>query len=278
MVLGSGWRRLWWHSYRLGLRWAVRDAATLWTAGRTGLVRLIVPLDPWRYYELGRVADQAFSGKCLDVSSPKLLPSLLRHEGKGEWLCTDLFGREIDHWRRIDPSLELDTQDATAMEYESCSFDAIVCISVLEHIAHGKDVTALDEMWRLLKPGGVLHLTTDVARVAREIHIADKIYGEASEISQGRVFFKRDYSASDIDGLIAGNDWVTRVKEFVVQRDPRIEARFYARRPWSYLYGPMLRWTCPQNFIASTSGDLLVGDSHGVVYLQLEKVATLEVA
>ncbi len=94
--LGDGWRRLWRHSYRLGARWVVRDARSGWRAGRVGWVRLLVPLDPWRYYECGRVADQTFTGACLDVSSPKLLTSLLQHEGNGTWVGTDLFSREIE--------------------------------------------------------------------------------------------------------------------------------------------------------------------------------------
>src|SRR5262245_65884272 len=78
-----GWLRLWRHSYRLGLRWLARGARNGWKGRRVGLQRLLVPLDPWRYYELGRVAEQPFDGRCLDVSSPKLLMSLLQHEGRG---------------------------------------------------------------------------------------------------------------------------------------------------------------------------------------------------
>ena len=52
------------------------------------------------------MADEQFSGACLDVSSPKLLPSLLSAEGRGEWTCVDLFADEIDAWRTVDPTLD----------------------------------------------------------------------------------------------------------------------------------------------------------------------------
>src|SRR4051812_19947195 len=93
-----GWQRLWRHSYRIGFAWLVRTARRGWPARRAGLARLLVPLDPWRYYEMGVVAEGEFSGACLDVSSPKLLPSMLQREGKGRWTCVDLFSTEVENW------------------------------------------------------------------------------------------------------------------------------------------------------------------------------------
>jgi SAM-dependent methyltransferase len=270
--LGSGWKRLWRHSYRLGVRWLLRDAGRRWPAGRTGFVRLLVPLDPWRYYEMGRVADQTFSGHCLDVSSPKLLPSLLQREGKGDWLGIDLFSKEIENWKRIDPKLDLEVQDACNMPYAANTFDAIVCLSVLEHIGSGKDAAALAEMWRVLKPGGVLHLTTDVASEARDVFVDGKIYGEASTSSTAQgVFFKHDYSVEEIEKLARENSWHKRDREFAVQRNPRIEELLYKYAPWSFVFGPFLRFVCPNNFTISETPDLIRRPGSGVVYLQLEK-------
>lgn len=271
LELGDGWRRLWAHSYRVGSRWLVRDASSGWKAGRIGWVRFLVPLDPWRYYELGRVAEQDFDGECLDLSSPKLLTSLLQHEGRGSWVGTDLFSREIDGWRRLDPALRLEVEDATALSYSDESFDHVVCVSVLEHIGHEQDGTALAEMWRVLRPGGVLHLTTDVATEPKTVHVDDLIYGEASSEHDGRVFFKRDYGIAEIEDLVRQRPWTERSREYVVQRRPGIEVTFYSRAPWSYLYGPLLRWMCPHNFLGSDSPEILRGVDHGVIYLRLEK-------
>lgn len=271
--LGDGWRRLWRHSYRLGTRWVVRDARTRWSAGRTGWVRLLVPLDPWRYYELGQVADQPFAGDCLDISSPKLLTSLLQHEGSGTWVGTDLFSREIEGWRRVDPALRLEVEDATALSYPDASFDNVVCVSVLEHIGHEQDAVALHEMWRVLRPGGILHLTTDVAETPKTVHVDDLVYGEASPEQEGRVFFKRDYGVAELDAILAGSPWRERFREYVVQRRPAVESRFYAMAPWSYVVGPLLRWVCPGNFRGSDSPDVLRGVDHGVIYVRLEKLA-----
>ena len=32
------------------------------------MARLLVPLDPWRYYEMGRIADEPFDGLNLDLA------------------------------------------------------------------------------------------------------------------------------------------------------------------------------------------------------------------
>jgi ubiquinone/menaquinone biosynthesis C-methylase UbiE len=269
--LRDGWRRLWRHSYRLGVRWLVRDLRSGWRAGRTGWVRLLVPLDPWRYYELGRLADQPFSGYCLDVSSPKLFTSLMEREGRGKWVGTDLFSREIAGWRRVDPDLTLEIQDATKLGYADDTFDSVVCISVLEHIGAGQDARALSEMWRVLKPGGTLHLTTDVAQTPKDVHVAHRVYGEASTGQGDRVFFKRDYSTGELDELLTHDAWTELLREYAVQVDAAIEQRFYDRAPWSYVYGPLLRWRCPSNFMVSDDPAVLSGHDHGVVYLQLAK-------
>jgi SAM-dependent methyltransferase len=267
-----GWKRLWWHSYAIGLRWLIRDAVHGWPARRVGLARLLVPLDPWRYYELGRVADEAFSGRCLDVSSPKLLSSLLQAEGKGRWLCIDLFEREIEAWRRVDPRLELAVQDATALPYADGSFDNCVCISVLEHVGRGNDAAALAEIWRVLAPGGALHLTTDVAPQARDVYVAERVYGDASRPVDGHgVFFEHEYAPEEIDELVGDRPWAVEEREFAVQRRPGIERRFYAWAPWSYLAGPFLRLVCPGNTDVSPIDDAVRRAGRGVVYLRLRK-------
>ncbi|MEX2195747.1 MAG: glycosyltransferase [Thermoleophilaceae bacterium] len=266
-----GWQRLWRHSYRLGLRWLARGARNGWKGRRVGLQRLLVPLDPWRYWELGRVAERHFHGACLDVSSPKLLMSLLQHERRGDWTGIDLFAEEIDNWRHVDPALRLGVEDALALPYASESFDNCVCISVIEHIPGDGDARAMEEMWRVLKPGGVLHLTTNVALEPRDVFKDRPLYGDAGETGTEKVFFERQYSARTLEERLLGLPWETEVREFARQRDEGIEKRFYARAPWSYLYGGLLRLRCPDNFETAPSPDVLGASGHGAVYLELRK-------
>jgi SAM-dependent methyltransferase len=267
-----GWERLWWHSLRLSARWA----ATLPRHGLAGLKvavqRALVPLDPWRYYEMGRVADDEFSGDCLDVASPKLLASLLRHEGRGRWTATDLFAAEVEMWRAVDPDLTLEIADATRLPYPDASFDHVLCVSVVEHIPGDGDSAAMAEFWRVLRPGGVLHMTTDVAPETRDILVDRKVYGEASQAVEGGVFFARNYSPHDLERrLLSVAPWEVEHREFARQRNEELERRFYARAPWSYLYGLALRLRCPDNFDVTRNFPDLTGRKQGVVYLRLRK-------
>lgn len=60
-------------------------------------------------------------------------------------------------------SVTYSTEDLTALSYPDGTFDAISCVSVLEHIAAPPDQMAVRELLRILKPDGVLVLTVDFA-------------------------------------------------------------------------------------------------------------------
>ncbi len=261
------------HSYRVGGRWLVRGARRGWPARREGLNRLLVPLDPWRYWELGVLAGLRYPGRWLDVSSPKLLPSLLNARGEGEWTCVDLFSAEIEAWRALDPALDLRIEDARALSFPDASFDGCLCVSVIEHVTGDGDAEAMAQMWRVLRPGGVLRLTTNVAARWREVAIDRPIYGEASDDADeaGRVFFERHYTADSLRERLLGLPWEVVGERYVRQRDPRIHERFHRAAPLSYLAGGALRFVCPRNFAAIGSPADLAPGEMGVAYLELRR-------
>jgi hypothetical protein len=53
--------------------------------------------------------------------------------------------------------------DATSLPFRPGSFDEVVFSEVLEHLPHGTEGVALDEILRILSPGGNLFLTTPAA-------------------------------------------------------------------------------------------------------------------
>jgi ubiquinone/menaquinone biosynthesis C-methylase UbiE len=63
-------------------------------------------------------------------------------------------------------------QDLTALSFPDEWFDAVTCISVLEHIAPPHDQQAIAELIRVLKPGGVLFLTVDFEPVGHDVPLA----------------------------------------------------------------------------------------------------------
>ncbi len=58
-------------------------------------------------------------------------------------------------------NVKLEYQDLTKITYADNTFDAVSCISVVEHIPAPLDQVAIREMLRVLKPGGVFILTLD---------------------------------------------------------------------------------------------------------------------
>lgn len=268
-----GWAPLWRHSYRLGAAWLAGGRASRWTPRRAGLNRLLVPLDPWRYWELGRLVNEPYDGDWLDVSSPKLLPSLLQRRGRGRWVCVDLFSAEVEAWRAIDPRLDLRIEDARALSFGDASFDGCLSVSVLEHVDGDGDAEAMAEMWRVLRPGGTARLTTNVAARHREVTAERAMYGEASATTaDGAVMFERHYDARSLDERLLGLPWEVATREYVRQRR-RVHERFAAAAPASYLVGGALALACPRNFAAVSSPDELRPGEMGVAYLELRKPA-----
>lgn len=275
------WARLMLHSHRLGWRWiarAVRGGPRAREHARGALYRVLVPLEPWRFHELGRVARERFSGACLDVSSPKLLASTLQAEGEGRWVAIDLLEDEIALWRALDPALDLRVADARRLPFGDGTFDAVACVSVIEHIPGDGDARAMAEIWRVLRPGGVLHLTTNVAARPADVHTPRPVYGDAPAPAPaeggaaGRpgVFFERRYTAGTLDARLLALGWREEAREYVRERRP-VHERFFGARPLSFLAGNLLPLVAVRN--AAPIGDPAeLGDrSFGVVYLRLRK-------
>ena len=267
------WARLVLHSYRLGAAWLARGMrGGGWPYPRAALYRLLVPLEPWRYYELARVAREPFAGACPDVSSPKLLASLLAREGQGDWVAVDLLEDEIARWRTVDPGLELRVEDARALSFADESFDAIACVSVIEHVPGEGDRRAMEEMRRVLRPGGALHLTTNVGARPGEVRTARPVYdtGEEREPGAEGAFFERRYSRETLEERLLGAGWTVEAREYVRERRP-VHRRFFGARPLSFLAGGLLPAVCVRNFAPIAGPEELPAGEHGVVYLRLRR-------
>ena len=102
----------------------------------------------------------------------------------------DAQARLIDELRRFEPEkiyasqVTYTAQDLTALSFPDETFDAVSCISVLEHIPAPADQRALRELMRVLKPGGLLVLTVDFTPAAPDggrqsatRHYADRLFG-----------------------------------------------------------------------------------------------------
>jgi SAM-dependent methyltransferase len=114
-----------------------------------------------------------------------------------------------DFWGPVSPTLLRRYRvrylrgDLTRLPLQSGVFDAVTCVSVLEHLPHAARLAGLREMTRLLRPGGRLVLTYDLVdgdRTAEFIAASgcrpqELVYFRASER-----LFARD--APDVVGMV----------------------------------------------------------------------------
>lgn len=129
-------------------------------------------------------------------------------------LYTDLFPNR--HTIDIDPARKPDTVgDAHALPFDDASFDFILCTEVLEHLHTPQK--AIDEMNRVLRPGGTLVLTT---RFVYPIHDAPHDYFRYTKYGLKHLFRnwnieilnEESLSFSTIGALLQRIGFQTRVK------------------------------------------------------------------
>jgi SAM-dependent methyltransferase len=94
--------------------------------------------------------------------------------GKG----TDVDLGQLDYWKNIwtkcapnPEKMVIETQDMTKLTYPDNYFDIVVSTSVIEHIYNQcdwqGDTLAMKEMARICKPGGIILLSTDMAKESK---------------------------------------------------------------------------------------------------------------
>lgn len=267
------------HSLRLVITWMLAAAVSRAPrcAWREATRRIVLPLDLWRYAELPLVARDMPRGRVLDVASPKLLASHAVRRGE-TWEVVDLDAHEVAEWRALDPRLPIAVADATHLPYPDASFDACVCISVIEHIPGTGNRLALAEMHRILRPGGRLFVTTNVADTSYDVYIDDRVFGDATSVDGDRFFFERRMPLEAVLDLVHGSGRWQVERQIVVRQRRYGFQRWYARStPWSHLLGPLLWLVALRGFSYSTSQESFGAGSgeHGVVYLRLRRLDPL---
>jgi 2-polyprenyl-3-methyl-5-hydroxy-6-metoxy-1,4-benzoquinol methylase len=130
------------------------------------------PLKNWDLSQIGEILDpMPRSSRILDAGCSESQCSVLwylKKKGFYELAGMDLhisiddrMQQLLPMWkeRKLKPPFRLSKGNVTQTNFAKESFDAIVCLSVIEH---GVELKAfMKEMNRLLKPGGMLYVSTD---------------------------------------------------------------------------------------------------------------------
>jgi ubiquinone/menaquinone biosynthesis C-methylase UbiE len=119
--------------------------------------------------------------------------------------------------------------DITAIPAPDASFDAVLCIDVLEHVP--EPTHALDEFARLLKPGGILILT---APFASNVHMAP--YHFCSGFSKYWNLYYLQQRGFRIETLVANGDWYALLRQGVTRLGGLERQRGSWSWPLAYVY------------------------------------------
>lgn len=129
----------------------------------------------WEYpYVVDAVSRRVVpGGRILDIGSAlTFLPAFLASRAF-EVTASDNDPRMASWWTGIKPALlrrgvleatarlQYQTVDVTALEFGDATFDAVTNVSVLEHLPVNLLRESLDQIARVLKPGGILVCTLD---------------------------------------------------------------------------------------------------------------------
>ncbi len=197
-----------WKCFCLGLRLLFRRQAPI--DPTTIFLLLLFPLDASRYFELNffweALTKRSFKSY-LDVSSPRQAFTLLLLERPD--LTADLINpdtADIEDTRKplnaagLLSRCRLQNKVIAGTAFAAGSFDVITSVSVVEHIP--EDRQAIQKMWDLLKPGGMLLLTVPCARETSDQYIDRNEYGVLESSAEGHVFWQRFYDVQLLEERI----------------------------------------------------------------------------
>jgi SAM-dependent methyltransferase len=180
--------------------------------------------------------------KVLDVSSPKCFGLYLAFHFPVEIHLTDIDAASVAEgeilWSAIRDrargEAHFSVEDARALNYSAEGFDLVFAMSVIEHVADfgGQmgDSLSIQEMLRVLKPGGLLLISVPFGHEYRE---QDRVglEGAARQTDdKNRHFFQRIYTpATAEERILKAASGANLMKAMTVERRDGGTARLYRR-------------------------------------------------
>lgn len=192
--------RMWGDGLWLGARLLPRQSLL-------GLKRLVLPVSYWRTAEFAfahRHLNWLREGHLvLDVGSPKELAFSLARRYGVTVQATDILPKAINqaaaYGRALRGGLILaEHQDGRSLTYPANTFDAAYAVSVVEHIPGDGDSQALRELVRVVRPGGLVVITTPFAVEYRETFVARTVY-DRIRTGDELVFYQRHYDRAALE-------------------------------------------------------------------------------
>ncbi len=172
----------------------------------------------------------------LDVSSPQWFSlSLAATHPDVEFVYINIVPAELAPYAAIAQALGLtnlhyQVADVRQLEFASDRFDYVLSISVIEHIypETDGDLTALQEIRRVLKPNGTVHLTIPYKAQRNIVYVDGPVY-ERNQAS--RNFFAREYDREMVDQLVHGSGFSIANQWFISEQPGFLALDYYEWGP-----------------------------------------------
>lgn len=290
---------------RLGLANLFRNGPSLGWKRTLSLVAHPIPI-PSRfpeYHFLGdsvvnvlSSSDSVAGTRVLDVSSPKCFGMYLAYHFPIEAHLTDIDRPTVRQAEQLwgvvrskaHGQVSFSIQDGRSLGYPDSSFDIVFSMSVVEHIEGCRgDTMAIQEMTRVLKPGGTLAVSVPFGQEYLEQEIVGVRAAAQRTEDRARYFFQRIYSQEAVEDRILGSSPDLRLQSAVsVGRRfwtlQRLQARLGAARPALGFLFPVLSTitnSSQQGIVPPVGcyGPLFTGDeSYGDLILVWQKATRMQ--
>lgn len=160
--------------------------------------------------------------KILDVGSPQWFSLVLaKNYPSINFFYLNILEREIESVKDIAKVLRIKNLhflrgDVRNLGFRS-SFDHIVSISVIEHIYPEKegDLSALNEMKRVLSPYGMITFSIPLKEKFRVIYRDEPVYEREGK---RKVFFAREYNIESLKDLISRLGLKIEKMDFIIEK------------------------------------------------------------
>jgi SAM-dependent methyltransferase len=227
--------------YRFGLQVGVRS---LRRAPKEALKSLVLPVEYIRCaesrYVLQHLAVEP-GHRVLDIGSPKLTSLFLAARVGAKVYATDLLDYFFQRYGvyadavlgRRRELYRMEAQDGRALAYPDYTFDRVFSISAIEHIPGDGDRQAIEEMARVLKPGGLCCLTVPwgLDGYAEEYRRAGDPDAYWTPADGDQVFYQRVYDRQRLDErLLSGGQFDLMDLSYWGERHLAVEDVILSRR------------------------------------------------
>ncbi|MDT3694740.1 MAG: class I SAM-dependent methyltransferase [Ignavibacterium sp.] len=199
---------------------------------------LFNPVSIVRYFEfdfaLKNLTKYSLSNKkVLDISSPYLFGFYCASNFDTDYTYLNPDTNDLNLVKKYSQKIlnkhnfKTGTGDAAKLNYANNSFDAVISISVIEHIDNNGDMTAIKEMMRILKKDGILILTFPVSKSFVIEYSESDTYGLKVNQINDKYFFQRVYDEKSIKERLLNN-----IQDFTILEQQifgEIEQGFYSK-------------------------------------------------